>query len=163
MATRLVPTMTRAGAIVGIYTSAKFINHATHFIKNYEKNKTLSKNASSDTKIPSVIEPRTDWFTNMFENLSDVQTIAACSAGLISVCIMLFTFLTLWVIKREYVEKAKFIMANYPFFNKVFLFYLKWGDLASIPARVFFVCFVYLNLSLSIYFLTYIPLFLQQK
>ena len=93
--------------------------------------------------------------------MSDIQILAACCAGLIAICIVLFTFLTFWVIGREYANKAKSVMLKYHTLNKIFLFYLKWGDFTSIPVRLFFVCLMYVDLSLALYFLTYIPLFLK--
>lgn len=154
----------RISSVIAVYTSAKLFETGMHCIKNYNKINDLAKSKaknSSGTNIPSVIEPHSDSMSGVFENMSDIQTIATCCAGLIGVCIMLFTFLTLWVLGREYADKAKSIIANYRILNKIFLFYLRYGDLASIPARVFFVCFIYVNLSLSFYFLTFIPLFLQ--
>lgn len=116
---------------------------------------------SNDINVPSVLEFTSDWISGIFENMSDIQILATCCAGLIAIGIMLFTFLTLWVIGKEYANKAKSVMFKYPTLNKVFLFYLKWGDFTSIPVRLFFVCLMYVDLSLALYFLTYIPLFLK--
>lgn len=118
---------------------------------------TFSIAASANIEIPSVLESNPNWINSLFENMSDAQIVAYCCAVLIALAILAFTFLTAWVIGREYAEKVKSFTIKYPKLNKIFLFYLKWAEITSVPARIFFSIFIYIELSLCMYYLTYIP------
>lgn len=159
--TKGFPASARCGTVVAVYTTTKVLEVFSHWKNELQNFNTLSSQNNNSTNMPSVIEPSFNWINNMIANMSDVQIIATCSAVLICVCIMLFTFLILWILGREYVDKFKSIASKYPILNKIFLFYLKWADITSIPARLFFVCFIYFNLVLSLYFLTHMPLFFK--
>lgn len=92
--------------------------------------------------------------------MSQVQIITAICAGFIFISLIAFTFLFLWVLGREFENKAKSIMIKFPYLNKLFLFYLKWGSLTSIPIRIIFICIFYINLGLAIYYLSYLTIIL---
>lgn len=157
---KMLPPQAKAATVAAVYTTFK-IGETMHRFASIPRKPSSQSNLPKDyINIPSVAESNSDWFNTIFVNMSEVQIVATCCAILLGVCIMLFTFLLLWVIGREYADKAKSRMCNYGILNKIFLFYLKWGETTSIPLRIFFTCFIYVNINLCIYYLTYIPLFL---
>lgn len=84
-----------------------------------------------------MVESSSNWFNTIFVNMCEVEIVTTCCAILLGIYIMLFTFLTLWVIGREYANKFKSRMWNYGILNTIFLFYLKSGETTSIPLRIF--------------------------
>ncbi len=75
--------------------------------------------------------------------MSDLQFIAAYCAMFICVSIVLFTFLIMWVIGREYVNKFNYIMEKYPRLNKIF-YSIQLGQSMSVFLDVYFLLVVFM-------------------
>ncbi len=153
--TKNVTMAAKSGAIYAMFGNIKLVEVANHVVSNRTCSDNISnQNTGSRIDTPSVIETANGWFSNYISNMSETQLIAACCAGFICLSVILFTMLTFWVVGREFANKAQSIMVKYPYLNKIFLFYLKWAELTSIPARIIFVCGFYINICLSIYYLS---------
>lgn len=176
--TRPLPPMFRLGTTIGLFTVGKTYQTLKTVIHQSNINRICPANnssqsescvantaptsqtsaSSSDITVPSILEEKIDFIKNTLDTMTDPQIVAGCCAILLFLVIITFTVLVAWVVGREYAEKFKAFMVNYPILNKIVLFYLKWGEITSIPARILFVFFIYLELILCLFYLTYIPM-----